>query len=222
MNKRILTVVATVTLLCTTSGCSGMRNFLFGRGARCGLCSNLRRPLQRINPLNRQTQVPVAPMMQAAPLAGTTCAPGLMATPNSYGPQLGCGMEAGCGREMGCGLEAGCGIETLPNSCNCGNASSYGPVIRNYGSASIDPYLAGGQVIDGGVINGMPIDGQIIGNPIMGEQVIGSSIYGGQAFDGGSWVPRGDSGIYSANKYDTDGNKIISEEPLPPGAVPAN
>lgn len=39
MMKRNLSVVAVVLLLSTSSGCSGMRNFLFGRGAQCGLCN---------------------------------------------------------------------------------------------------------------------------------------------------------------------------------------
>lgn len=40
MNIRILSVVAVMTLVSLSSGCSGMRNFLFGRGARCGLCNS--------------------------------------------------------------------------------------------------------------------------------------------------------------------------------------
>ena len=39
MNARICSVVLAVTLLTTSTGCSGIRNFLFGRGARCGLCN---------------------------------------------------------------------------------------------------------------------------------------------------------------------------------------
>ncbi len=119
-------------------------------------------------------------------------------------------------------------METMPNSCNCATpSSSYGPVISNYGSAAIDPYhqgtvIGGGQVIGGGVINGMPVDGQIINEQVIGGGVYGGDIYGGQIIDGGSWFPRGTSSTYSANKYDADGHKILSEEPLPPGAVPAN
>jgi hypothetical protein len=36
MNNRILTVVATVSLLCLMSGCKAVRKFCFGQGARCG------------------------------------------------------------------------------------------------------------------------------------------------------------------------------------------
>ncbi len=38
MNTRICSVIASVTLLTLSSGCGGTRNFLFGRGARCGMC----------------------------------------------------------------------------------------------------------------------------------------------------------------------------------------
>ncbi len=45
MNKHNLSVVAVVLLLTTSSGCSGMKNFLFGRGAQCGLCNRITSPL---------------------------------------------------------------------------------------------------------------------------------------------------------------------------------
>ena len=39
MNTRICSVIAVMTLVTFSSGCTGVNNFLFGRGARCGLCN---------------------------------------------------------------------------------------------------------------------------------------------------------------------------------------
>jgi hypothetical protein len=39
MNTRIATVVTAATLVFASGCCTGMKNFMFGRGARCGLCS---------------------------------------------------------------------------------------------------------------------------------------------------------------------------------------
>ena len=39
MNTRIYTVIAIMTLMSFSTGCTGIKNFLFGRGARCGLCN---------------------------------------------------------------------------------------------------------------------------------------------------------------------------------------
>jgi len=39
MNTRICSVIAVMTLMSFSTGCTGIKNFLFGRGARCGLCN---------------------------------------------------------------------------------------------------------------------------------------------------------------------------------------
>lgn len=39
MKNRILTFATAATLLCLSTGCGTVRNFFFGRGASCGLCS---------------------------------------------------------------------------------------------------------------------------------------------------------------------------------------
>ncbi len=213
MNTRILTVLATAALLCTTVGCSGMRNFMFGRGARCGLCNDARGTLRNLNPLARQNQVQSGPLAQAPPLIGGRCRSRNVTPPaNNYGPQVKSGGEAVCG------VEAGCGMEQAPVACN--SCPPYGAAMGNYDSTMADPYLNGdGQIIDGQIIDGQIIDGQIID----GGNVIGGGVVNGQAIDSsGAWLPRGDSSVYSANKYDQDGHRIISEDPLPPGAVPAN
>ncbi len=39
MNRRVFTVILFVTILPLGIGCSGMKNFIFGKGARCGICN---------------------------------------------------------------------------------------------------------------------------------------------------------------------------------------
>ncbi len=91
MNTRICSVVATVTLLMMTTGCSGMRNFLFGRGARCGSS----------NP---------APAAQQQPCGGNTYAPQMNCNPGVVSvPQGGCGT---CGETYGSAYLGGCGCGT--------------------------------------------------------------------------------------------------------------
>ncbi|MEL6109732.1 MAG: hypothetical protein AAFU85_27290 [Planctomycetota bacterium] len=57
MNNRILLVVTTAAVLSTSTGCGVFRNFLFGRGARCGLCNRLSAPAQQTAP----AAIPAAP-----------------------------------------------------------------------------------------------------------------------------------------------------------------
>ena len=230
MNTRILTVVGAVTLLCTMTGCSGMKSFLFGRGARCGLCNRLQAPA-------------TAPLAGQIPLTKPIGSAGGFQNQLGCGREAGCGTELGCGLERGCGLEAGCGQEAISNSCNCGR--SYGPVVSNFGSQApivSDPYLSGnivGGTVSGGIVGGeivgnsFPIEGQVIdgGYPIEGQVIdggypIGGEIIGGgypiegQIIGDGSWYQRGSG--YSSNKVDLDGHRILSEDPLPPGAIPLN
>ena len=92
-----------------------------------------------------------------------------------------------------CGQESVCGVESYSG-------------LQSYGGVINDPYLTG-SMVDGGVVNGTVIDG---GTVIGGPYSVGTPVNG--------WVPA----PYRANKVDTDGAKILSEEPLPPGAVPLN
>ena len=57
MNNRIFLVVMTIAVLSTSTGCGVFRNFLFGRGAKCGLCNRLKAPAQKLGP----AAVPAAP-----------------------------------------------------------------------------------------------------------------------------------------------------------------
>lgn len=110
--------------------------------------------------------------------------------------------------QVGCGCEMATPIVSEPV---CG--------IESYGGVINDPYLTGQVVGDGvmmgngGIIsNGTVIDGQIIG---------GSSMPGTVMPD--NFVPADmNSQGYRSNRVDTDGARIISEEPLPPGVVPAS
>ena len=91
MNNRICSVIAIMTLVTFSSGCAGIKNFLFGRGARCGLCSG----------------------GSAGPLFGN-----VMQAPNALGqyqqPAAGCNGQVYSAQPSG-----GCGT-TAPNNCGCG------------------------------------------------------------------------------------------------------
>ncbi len=163
MKTRIITVVASVTLLCLTSGCGVMRQFWFGRGARCG---------------------PNAPRYAPVGQPATPCRSPLCQQPAAVMPQAGCGCETATPAYA---AEIGCGIE------------SYGGVIN-------DPYLSGGIVGDGVIVGEYPAGSSLPGT-IMPDNFVPAQI---------------DSQGYRSNKFDTDGARIISEEPLPPGVTPIN
>ena len=65
-----------------------------------------------------------------------------------------------------------------------------------------DPYLSGQVMVD-------PYSGQVVGEPVMGEMIVP----GGQP----STTIQPDD--FSARKFDSDGNQILWEEPLPSGAT---
>ncbi len=75
MNNRILTVVATVSLLCLTSGCGVIRKFCFGRGARCG------------------AQAPTY-LQPGAAAPNCQCAPSAAPAPSPYASETVCGIES--------------------------------------------------------------------------------------------------------------------------------
>ena len=217
MKNRILTVVTIASLLSMFSGCGTMRNFFFGRGARCGICNTINQPRQ---PLFPRRQVPVPPASTYGPAVQTQIAPGCNIC-NQATPQMGCGVEAGCGHEMGCGIEAGCGHEVHSGTCNCGVANSYGPAISNYGP-SVDPYLGGvsSGYIDGGTVSSGVVDGGVLHGGVVGEGIINSYPVDGTVLPEGNWYQRPE--LQQSFKVDQDGHRIISEEPLPPGATPVN
>jgi hypothetical protein len=139
MNVRFVALIATVAVITTSSGCSGMRNFLFGRGAACGVC----------------------------PSQGPGY--GLPGPELGCGMEPGCGYEPTCGHEpprfgglrRGCGLFGG-GICRGSDSCGCG-ANAHPGVTSGYGAfpgVVNDPYMYDGAVIGsemiGGPYNGYP------------------------------------------------------------------
>lgn len=147
MNKRILMIVMVAGLVSTTGGCTPFRDFFFGRGAKCGLCTKIRAPFQPVAPAVVQ---PVPPCN--APVYG--CQPDPCAVGGVYAP--------------------------APNAGTCNSC---------YGS---DPY-------------------------------VGNGVYGAPAVQG-DWQQRYNSNYagYPGYKIDRDGNRIIFEEPLPPGASVVN
>ncbi len=120
MNKQILTVVAAVVLLSTSSGCTGMKNFLFGRGAKCGLCNRVGSPLG------------ILPGANVAPPVAYESAPYAVAPPSNCG----CNGHAHIAGDETCnGHDVGYGN---PDPCLDGSYA--------HGSYPVDPYLNGGIV----------------------------------------------------------------------------
>jgi len=124
-----------LTTVCST-GCSGMRNFFFGRGARCGLCSRLGTAGQALNPLapSPTTRAPcgAAPYAPAAPYAAApayapapTCGMGGGAPgPMAYGGNA-CGSGISGGYSVGMPADCGCGSESYPSGANYYGGSDY-------------------------------------------------------------------------------------------------
>ncbi len=150
MNKLIGTFLATLSLLVSSGGCSGMKNFLFGRGAACASCAT--------------TAPSYTPYIQAEPTCGHEPVCG-------YEPS--CGHEPVCGYEAapmglidrlhsGCGLLAGRGTCGGSSNCNCSSATQtyMNPVVDPYAGVVQDPYSYSGEVIGsqviGDVYNGYP------------------------------------------------------------------
>ena len=210
MNIRLLRLVAIVTLLGTTSGCCGLKNFMFGRGARCGVC-------QRNN-------TGPAPVYAPQPTCGTrpyappaTYAPPVVQTPpTAYAPTTCLPAVPTCTQPLVTAPAAGCGCHGNP----CGTGVTYGSAYGGdcqcgtHGAVVQDPYLSSGSVV--------PYDGQVLGDTVIDGEVYGGTVYPGSSYPGsgtpipdGPWTPRVES-----QKVDADGNRILWEEPLPPGANP--
>lgn len=171
MNNRLILTVMTAAVVTTTSGCAPFRNFFFGRGARCGLCTRLSAPLRR----------QVAPLATAQP----TCNQPACVQPQ-YAP-----------------LAAGSGCYSDPCATGYAPSVNYGQTTSAYPS---DPYCC---PIGNGVQQGM--------SPYM--QPYGSD-----------WQPRAGQD-YQSNylgypdygyRIDENGDRIVYEEPLPPGARAVN
>ena len=197
MKTRVVMILAATLLLSGASGCSGMKNFLFGRGAACGSCLSL----------------PKLPGLGGRPLGsclgggggclggGSTCGVPV-APPVTYGaapvvsaPVVSAPIYGG----------AVCGTCNAAPQTSCGCSSSYSPPIAS------DPYLSS-PPISGSI----PSSGQIIHS----DPVIGPSYNSGVQYGMASPI-YGGSDNFQSRTHDTDGARIISESPLPPGAIPA-
>lgn len=140
--------------------------------------------------------------------------------------------DCGCNAYAGSVHNAPCGngYSSGYGDCGCGN------IGEGY-SGVADPYLSGGTVLDGSHAYPstsdphQPQPGEIIN----GETVVGPGFidqgnpYPGTVYPNGSapvspdnFQPRPDpvypQGDYQSRKFDTDGKKILWEEPLPAGA----
>lgn len=190
MNARMLTVLTTTMLLVATSGCSGMRNFLFGRGARCGSCLSLPK-LPGLGGKGSCLSSPSAPCS-----VGNAVSPPIVyapAAPLQY-------QSAPC---ESCAI----GNSYAGNAdCGCSASSAYAPTL------SSDPYLSS-PPINGSIQSGGQIydDSSYNGQPIYNE----SPVYNGaESYNG---VPSGNDNFFrsQSRRFDTDGARILSVDPLP-------
>lgn len=150
MKTRLATFL-TAALIVTTSGCSTLRTFWFGRGARCGLCTSIRNTLTPSCFGNAmQNPAPCNP----APCGPAVQSPGYVAPPVTYPSAPVYTPSATCAPSIhanpgGCG----CGAPVAGVDCGCG-----GPVMSGYSSpVVVDPYQTGTIIdssIDGGIISG--------------------------------------------------------------------
>lgn len=189
MNFRLITVMTAVLAIATSSGCSGMRGFLFGRGAACGNCPT--------------------PGMTAGIEPGCGHEMGC-GHELGCGHEMGCGLEPGCGREAspgwrpmsglhgGCGLFRGAGICNGSSACSCGGRAPQG-YQSGYQGMGVDPYAT--------------YSGEIVGSEIVGETYGG---YPGAVTPGtivpGTVVP----GTISGDNFSPrSGERIIGVDPQP-------
>ncbi|TWU60831.1 hypothetical protein Poly51_11120 [Rubripirellula tenax] len=197
MNSRIATMMTAVTLIVISTGCGATRNFLFGRGAQCGLCTKLGSCLPK----------PQFGNMMPAPCASGLCGSAPVAAP-AYAPAFQAPQGVATAPSCGCQSYAGTSYPSdaySSGTCGCGNAyDSYAPAVS-------DPYLSSGSVYDGGSI---PYEGQVIGEPAYPPSSIPMESYPSGAYPSAPVTSEG----WQARKIDTDGNKILWEEPLPSGA----
>lgn len=185
MVKKILTLVTLASIVTSAIGCAGPSRCLFGRGARCGLCSKI----GAINPFSGPAAYAPAPYA-VAPCETCPSGPVYAQGPMIGGPSIGHSMgSAPCetchesgGYAVGMGGEATCGYE---GGVIYGDSMHGGGTV--YGGSS-DPYLNGSSI------------------PFQPSN---------QGMQGMQSMP-GDN--FNARRFDSSGDRIISQDPLPPGA----
>ncbi len=195
MISRIASIMMVATFVVVTTGCSATKNFIFGRGARCGLCTTLGSCLPKPNFGNMMPAPCATGVCGAAPVAAPSYAPAF--APQTLAPAPTCGCPEYAGNPCPDNVYSS-------GTCGCGNhASEYAPAVN-------DPYLSSGNLYDNGSI---PYEGQIIGQPEYPQALPmnpnPSSVGPPMSGPSDGWQTR---------KFDSDGNKILWEEPLPSGA----
>ena len=202
MNSRIVTVVMAAGLLASSTGCSGMKNFLFGRGAACGLCSKLSLPKpcfgNMMPPAATCPPVVAAPVYAPAPAAPCVAAP---AAPCVTAPVASYPATDTCGS-----------CYAPPADCGCGTAAA----------TTVDPYLMPTTSLPTTSLpttslptTSYPSGGVVYDQPpiVSGSDIIGS----GSIISPGTGIPADN---FQSRRVDYDGAKILHEDPLPAGAVP--
>ncbi len=168
---------------------------------------------------------------QAAPYQPAPC----QSAPCHSAPTGNCGCNSyadqPCGGTCGNG-----GYSSAYGDCGCGG------VVEGYADGFHDPYLGSEMSMQGGtgsypsgIYPGQVINGEVVVSP---GQVVEGQVMPGNAMPGasspipsGDWQPRSypDAAVpqgsgspggmmppnYQSRKFDTDGNKILWEEPLP-------
>lgn len=205
MSVRSLSIVALVIVTGSATGCGGMKNFLFGRGAQCGLCNRIGAVGNAINPLAAAPGVMPANGTCNSPRGGCNLfnrnpAP-VYAPPVAYAPTETC--SGGCGN----------GGYSMGMAGDCESCHSY----------------SGGY--HEGVVGDSYINDPYLGSPVMGSEYPVESYpsggYQGGSIQGDGFYQRptqtyGNQNFgtqpYGARKFDSRGDEIISESPLPPNA----
>ena len=116
-----------------------------------------------------------------------------------------CGSCADYGMTYGGGECAGECSSECSSECGGGCGGGCGNVVGGYGPVVTDPYTNGGIV-----------GGSVPYNGVVGEQVIGGQVYPGTTapIQSDNFDTR-----VNSQKFDSDGNRILWEQPLPQGTT---
>lgn len=172
---------------------------MFGRGASCGLCNRARVIGTAVNPLAPAPQTPAGSgcRLPGCGLFGRNQGP-------AYAPPMACAPAPMC-------------------------APSYGPGYAEAPSGYAAPGIYNGECADPGYSAAMPGD---CGCRSDCGGTCGSVNNGGAAFQGGTVDPYLNGGFsggavmqgdgfqsrgYDSRRFDEQGDRIISQDPLPPG-----
>lgn len=194
MNNRVVTVVLAAMLVTLSSGCcSSMSNLWFGRGARCGLCNTLSSNVPRFG---NCLKLPCREKQCASP--APQCSTPYQSVPYQSAPYQGVqqppqwkspAYSSAPASDCGCNNYAGIVNEGSSYGSSYGGDCNGQCGVEGYGNTVHDPYLSGDSIPLGGG-QGVP----------------------------GNFAPI-ESDDFQSRKFDTDGNKILWEEPLPSGTV---